>query len=66
MNDQTIQHRQAPPAAVAYASLRAWARGSYGDEAAVELLIRSFGGRFALPGSPWVAPRARPDEYWLI
>lgn len=65
MNDQTIQHRQAPPAAVVNASLRAWARGSYGDEAAVELLIRSFGGRFALPGWPWVAPLARPDEYWL-
>jgi len=65
MSDQTIQHRQAPPAAVAHASLRGWARGSYGDEAAVELLIRSFDGRFGLPGSPWVAPRARPGEYWL-
>lgn len=65
MSDQTIQHRQAPPAAVVRASLRAWACGSYGDEAAVELLIRSFDGRFALPGSPWVAPRTRPDEYWL-
>lgn len=65
MSDQTIQHRQAPPAAVVHASLRAWARGSYGDEASVELLIRSFGGRFALPDSPWVAPPARSDEYWL-
>ncbi|WP_375426506.1 hypothetical protein [uncultured Friedmanniella sp.] len=31
----------------------------------MELLIRSFGGRFALPGSPWLAARGRPDEYWL-
>jgi hypothetical protein len=34
--------------------LRAWAKGSYSLEAAVELLIRSFGGRFAQPGWPWV------------
>lgn len=65
MSDQTIRQQQAYPPAAVHASLRAWARGSYGDEAAVELLVRSFGGRFALPGWPWVAPRARADEYWL-
>jgi hypothetical protein len=65
MSDQTIRHMKAPPAAAVHASLRAWARGSYGDEAAVELLIRSFDGRFALTGWPWVALRQRPDEYWL-
>ncbi|MGI8457474.1 MAG: hypothetical protein ACR2LI_05125 [Propionibacteriaceae bacterium] len=65
MSDQTIRYQQAPPAAAVHASLRAWASGSYGDEAAVELLIRSFDGRFALPGWPWVAPRERPGEYWL-
>jgi len=65
MSDQAIRRLQASPAAAVHASLRAWARGSYGDEAAVELLIRSFDGRFALPGWPWVAPRQRPGEYWL-
>jgi hypothetical protein len=65
MSDQTIRHQEASPAAAVHASLRAWARGSYGDEAAVELLIRSFDGSFALPGWPWVAPRERLGEYWL-
>lgn len=65
MSDQTIRHLPAPPSAAVQASLRAWARGSYGDEAAVELLIRSFDGRFALTGWPWVAPRQRPGGYWL-
>lgn len=65
MSDQTIRQQQAHPPAAVHASLRAWARGSYGDEAAVELIIRSFGGRFALPGWPWIAPRERPGEYWL-
>jgi hypothetical protein len=30
--------------------LREWARGMYATEAAVELLVRSFGGRFADAG----------------
>lgn len=34
--------------------LRAWARGSYPIEAAVELLIRAWGGRFAESYQPWV------------
>ncbi|MDF2050268.1 hypothetical protein [Arthrobacter sp. Cr_A7] len=34
--------------------LRAWARGSYTIEAATELLLRAFGGRYAAPGNPWV------------
>lgn len=46
-----------------HAGLREWARGWYATEAAVELLIRSFGGRFASAGQPWV--RHRPAGYWL-
>jgi hypothetical protein len=65
MNDQTFRRQAAPPAAAVHASLRGWARGAYGDEAAVELLIRSFGGRFAVPSWPWIAPSERPGEYWL-
>ncbi len=34
--------------------LRQWARGSYGLEAATELLLRAFGGRFAAPVWPWM------------
>lgn len=39
-----------------HAQLRAWAEGIYGLEAATELLIRGFDGRFADPGRPWVHP----------
>lgn len=35
-------------------ALRAWAAGSYADTAAVELLARAFGGRFAGAGHPWI------------
>ena len=37
--------------------LRAWAKGIHPSEAAVELLIRGFAGRFAAPGNPWIQPR---------
>jgi len=37
--------------------LRAWAKGVHTSSAAVELLIRGFGGRFAAPGQPWIQPR---------
>ncbi len=37
--------------------LRAWAKGIHTSGAAVELLIRGFGGRFAAPGNPWIQPR---------
>ena len=43
--------------------LRAWARGMYAIEAAVELLTRAFAGRFASAGQPWI--RHRPGGYWL-
>jgi hypothetical protein len=43
--------------------LREWARGMYATEAAVELLLRSFGGRFADAGQPWI--RYRPGGVWL-
>jgi hypothetical protein len=34
--------------------LRAWAKGNYAYEAATELLLRGFRGRFAAPGNPWI------------
>ena len=49
--------------ATVIAGLREWARGGYATEAAVELLVRSFGGRFASCGEPWI--RHRPRGYWL-
>ena len=45
-------------------NLRAWAKGIYTSEAACELLIRAFGGRFANPGHPWVAP-GDPGAVWV-
>jgi hypothetical protein len=45
------QHDSAPDTV---AGLRAWARGLYASEAAVELLVRSHGGRFAEAGNPWI------------
>lgn len=39
--------------------LRAWARGSYGIEAATELVLRHRGGRFARPGYPWIKDTER-------
>jgi len=38
-------------------NLRAWAKGVHTTGAAVELLIRGFGGRFAAPDNPWIQPR---------
>lgn len=34
--------------------LRRWAKGTYTTEAATELLLRAFNGRFAEPGNPWI------------
>jgi hypothetical protein len=45
------------------AQLRAWAKGIHGLEAATELLIRGFDGRFADPGCPWVHPTA--SGHWI-
>jgi len=45
-------------------ALRAWAAGSYADTAAVELLARAFGGRFAGAGSPWIGTDAA-GRTWL-
>lgn len=50
---------------VTIAGLRGWARGSYAEEAAVELLSRSFGGRFASTRWPWVRSCDHPGWYWL-
>jgi hypothetical protein len=47
------------------AGLRAWARGVYATEAAVELLVRFQDGRFAHPGHPWIMPDPGEGWYWL-
>src|SRR5215207_2428442 len=41
--------------------LRAWAKGIYTIEAATELLLRGFGGRFAAPGNPWIHTSTTPE-----
>lgn len=45
--------------------LRWWAQGDLADQAAVELLARSFGGRYLRSGSVWVRRCRRPGWYWL-
>lgn len=45
--------------------LRAYAKGTYTEEAAVELLIRGFGGVFAKPGNPWVHKAGTSPEGYL-
>ncbi|QDP95081.1 hypothetical protein FOE78_03380 [Microlunatus elymi] len=47
------------------AGLRAWARGDYGCEAAVELLVRGFGGRFAAAGWPWLRTDESSGSWWV-
>ena len=34
--------------------LRTWAKGMYNVEAATEMLLRAFNGRFASRGNPWI------------
>ena len=41
--------------------LRAWARGMYTIEAATELLLRGFDGKFATPRNPWVHTSNTPE-----
>lgn len=45
------------------AELRAWAKGSYATEAAVELLLRGFHGRFA--GSGWGWMKTGDGRSWV-
>lgn len=50
--------------------LRAWAAGMYHTEAAVELLIRGMGGRFARPENRWIIKEAGTrgslePRYWV-
>ena len=45
--------------------LRWWAQGALPDQAAVELLARSFGGQLLRRDVPWVRPCRRPGWYWL-
>lgn len=44
--------------------LRAWANGMHTTEAAVELLIRGFNGRFAAAGNPWIVNNEN-GGYWV-
>ena len=44
--------------------LRAWGAGMYETEAAAELLIRAFRGRFTNPAYPWVG-RSAAGSVWL-
>ena len=50
---------------VTFAGLRLWANGLYPLGAAVEILVRAFGGRFAAPGNPWIQPCDLPGWWWL-
>ncbi len=50
---------------ITHAGLRSWAKGLYPLEAAVEILVRAFGGRFAAPGQPWIQPCDQPGWWWL-
>lgn len=45
--------------------LRRWAKGSYTYEAATELLLRGFGGRFARAGQPWVKKEEGSANVWI-
>lgn len=45
--------------------LRAWAKGSLPLEAATELLLRAFGGRFAQPGWPWMVHDAEYGNTYI-
>ena len=47
-----------------HTDLRAWAAGMYATEAAVELLIRGFNGRFAATGNPWITENAN-GGHWV-
>ena len=46
------------PTSQAQARLRAWAAGDLALEAATELMIAAFNGRFALRAWPWMHPTA--------
>ncbi|MHC6222227.1 hypothetical protein [Arthrobacter sp. MMS24-S77] len=45
--------------------LRAWAKGSFPCEAATELLLRGFGGRFAAAGNPWIGTDEFSRASWI-
>jgi hypothetical protein len=45
--------------------LRRWAKGSYTYEAATELLLRAFGGRYAKPGQPWMMAEEITGRVWI-
>lgn len=45
--------------------LRDWAKGSLPLEAATEMLLRAFGGRFAQPGWPWMMRDKTHGNVWI-
>lgn len=50
-------------ASVPTEKLRDWARGSFPLEAAIEILVRAHGGRFAAAGNPWI--KTDNGRLWL-
>jgi len=50
---------------ITFAGLRLWAKGLHPLEAAIELLVRAFNGRFAGPGNPWIQECDQPGWWWL-
>ncbi|USQ77807.1 hypothetical protein [Ornithinimicrobium cryptoxanthini] len=46
--------------------LRAWAKGHYPTEAAVELLIRGKGGRFARESQPWIERLGPSSSFYRV
>lgn len=45
--------------------LRAWAKGMYTYEAATELLLRAFNGRYADPRQPWIHTDEHSGKPWI-
>jgi len=48
-----------------YERLRIWAKDSIDQEAAVELLIRGYDGKLALPHWPWIISREGMVHCWV-
>jgi hypothetical protein len=64
VTDLAAARNKKSTAPTVHQALRAWAKGIHTTEAAVELLIRGFDGRFAAPGNPWIQPREHIG-YWV-
>ena len=60
-------HCDFPPATIgnAFDALRAWAKGMYTYEAATELLLRAFNGRYADARQPWIRTDDDSGKPWI-